>query len=145
MNRLAPAIVFCLAAVAAAVATLMLYAPAERGAPAAAPGTRAERWRALPLEEQSQLVGWYRAVARRPDAAVVLRRAREFAALDGKEQEALRLLGQELLQQLEAQPAARRRLLWSLHERARAEEVYRLLEREAPERIAALRRQLQGG
>ena len=103
-----------------------------------------QRWCACTQEQRLGHLLRYRMIVRRPDAAKVFRRSAQFANLPPIEQKRLRLLRAALQEVLERQPTIRRRALLQLHERARAEEAYRILERQAPERIIELRDRLRG-
>ncbi|MFH1745540.1 MAG: hypothetical protein ABIG44_00700 [Planctomycetota bacterium] len=93
-------------------------------------------WFALPQSEQLAYIRQYQRIVRGSDASVVFKRARLFTKLSPADQERLRALHVRLRQVLDNLPVSRQLALSSLHERARAEELYRLLRAEAPEIIA---------
>jgi len=123
---------------AAAAALLLRRPPADEPLPAPADATPAQRWYALNLEERAALVARYRSITGEPDGARALRRAGRFARESGEEQAKLRLVHEALAQILREQPEHRRRLLMTLPERARADEVHRILARDYPTLLAEL-------
>ena len=98
-----------------------------------------QRWLAATPAERSAYVRQYEALVQRPDATVVIRRARQFARLTPAEQGRLRGLLIVLQETLDSQPAGRRRELLRSSARARAFLVYQVLEAESPEKVAELR------
>jgi hypothetical protein len=144
MSRPAFALVLALVALAAGLATARLFRPAPAaGEPARSDGLAQQRWRALRPAEQLALRRLYGALASRPDAAEMFQRARRFAALPEPGQLRLRELQQVLSSVLARLPPGRRRELLLLHERARAEKLYHLLEAEQPQVLARLRGQAE--
>lgn len=133
--------VLALAAVAllAALLSAGLYHPAPPSGQPRADMRARQRWDELTAAEQRGLVQLYRTVASRPDAGDMFERARRFAALPPSGQARLRELHDVLGAVLARLPADRRRALLLLHERARAEELYRLLAAEQPQVLARLR------
>ncbi len=128
-------VLFTVTALAAAVATYLILPPA--GARVVS-GAR-QRWDGLSRAEQLSYVEQYQALRARPDYVEALRQARLYAALPPAEQQVLRRLNQEMQETIENQPAATRRHLLALPPRPRADELYRLLQREAPQRLLELR------
>ena len=125
--------------------TALLYEPQTAPPPVGASRDEAASpWDRLPEFERRALSLRYRAIAGRPDADDVFQRVREFADLPAAEQAQLRMLYRVLEDAIKDLPPARQRSLRSLHERARAEAVYRLLESQSPETIADLRNRLDG-
>lgn len=130
---------------AAATLTVIFYRPSAAHPAASIRGTTlAERWQKLPEADRLAHIQRDRAIAQRPDAADVFRRAQRFAALPPEQQAQLRELHKLLEDTLAELPAAQRASLLSLHERARAEAVYHLLQARSPETIRELRRRLNG-
>ncbi len=128
---------------AAAAALLLRRPPADEPLPAPADATAAQRWYALNLEERAALVARYRSITGEADGVRALRRAGRFAREPADEQAKLRLVYEALAQILREQPEHRRRLLVTLPERARADEVHRILARDYPTFLAELRERLQ--
>ena len=143
MHRLALVAALSVLAAACALTTSWLY-PAQRGAPDG--GARetefSAEWRGLSEPERLSLSVRYEIVAERADAARVFRVARQFAALSEDDQARLRALHEVLESTLSVLSPAERGSLRSLHERARAEAIYRLLEARSPDVIADLRKRL---
>jgi hypothetical protein len=123
----------------------MIYRPDLRD-PKASPElpTRWRAWYSLSSAERLVLVRDYQAVTRHTKATDVFRRARTYAALPSIARERLQALHSMLWDVINSQPAAHRRILRSMHERARAEEVFRLLERDMPYRLAEWREHIGG-
>ena len=129
---------------ASAWAAAMIYRPDLRDPqPAPSCPTRWQTWYHLSSAERLVYVRGYRAVTRHTKAVDVFRRARAYAALPREDRERLQLLRGLLWDVINSQPAAHRRLLLSMHERARAEEVYRLLRRNMPHRLAEWRERVK--
>lgn len=129
---------------ASALAMAMIYRPDLRD-PRASPElpTRWQTWYRLSQAERLVYVRGYRAITRHTKAIDVFRRARAYAALSRDGRERLQLLHGLLRDVITSQPAAHRRLLLSMHERARAEEVFRLLKRDMPHRLAEWRERVK--
>ena len=140
MGRIGAVMLFVAIAGLFTTATILFHKPVTASPGEAAElATSAQRWCALPKAARQAHVLRYRMVSRRADAPTVFEHARAFAALPAAEQGELRLLSGVLQDVLGQQPAPRQRALLALHQRARAEEVYRILQREQPERLAKLR------
>jgi len=101
-----------------------------------------QRWQQLSADRRQQCVEWHRRLHRRADYGQVLREARAFAALSDRARDRLRYLNGVLEEIAGTQPVNRRRFLLSLPQRARAIELYRILEQEAPARLAEVRAEL---
>ncbi|MBU0639537.1 MAG: hypothetical protein KKB50_11780 [Planctomycetes bacterium] len=101
------------------------------------------RWRALPERERLDCVRRYESVVSRPDGEELLRHASEFAALPPTRQQQYRALQRLAEDVIRAEPGARRRWLLSLPPRARALQVYQLLEAKAPGELADVTRVLR--
>jgi hypothetical protein len=132
-----------LAAAGAAMTVLLFPSP---GAPPGAylPNRAAsERWAALAETNRADHLRRYTDIVRRADAAEIFRRARQFAALPASEQAQLRMLQRRLDQLLADRAASERRALLLLHERARAEALYDLLEAQSPGSLGELRESLR--
>ena len=125
---------------ASALATVTVYRPdlQEPQASLELP-TSWQTWYSISPAERLVYVRGYRAVTRHTKAVDVFRWARAYAALPREARERSRLLHSLLWDVINSQPAAHRRILLSMHERARAEEVFRLLERDMPGRLAEWR------
>jgi hypothetical protein len=137
------AVVFLLAFVAAAATIIWLeFRPVLRSPGPGANSAAGQRWYQLSADRRQQCIDWYRRLHRRPDYAQVLREARAFAGLSQRQRDRLRYLNTVLDEIIEKQPAHRRRFLLGLPPPARAVELYRTLEQEAPSRLAEVRAEL---
>jgi hypothetical protein len=129
---------------AAALAAL-LYHPAPPPLAEQPHAQALARWNALPETERGWYLQCYQALVERPDVAEVRLRARTFAALSTVEQDRLGSVQSFLQDWLERLPAPRRLALLALHERARAEAIFHVLETDSPQAIRELRERLSGG
>jgi len=129
--------------IGAAVVTAWTYRPAASDQVGISGTGQWREWCGLSRDERLAYVRRYEALRGRADIGEVWRRCAAFAALSPTEQQRRRELREAMEEVLRSQTPARRRALLGLHERARAEQLYRLLEEQSPDTLRMLSERLK--